>query len=94
MADQNGDSYISAEFPPGTKEVHVEAGTFLGYQGNYSGDPNNPVGVHLHLSVVKDDGNGTFKNELDINNTYDPSSYLGLSLNANENPDQIPVCGK
>jgi hypothetical protein len=94
MADQSGDSYISADYPPGTEDVYVEAGTFLGYQGNYSGDPNNPVGVHLHLSVVQDDGTGTFKNELDINNTYDPSPYLGLSLNAKENPDQIPVCGK
>ena len=60
--------------------------------GNYSGDPNNPVGVHLHVSVVEDDGFGKFKNELDINNTYDPSPYFGLPLNANENTDTIPVC--
>jgi peptidoglycan LD-endopeptidase LytH len=92
MADPNGNSFISADFPAGTSEVFVEAGTVLGYQGNYSGDPNNPVGVHLHISVVKDDGFGNFKNELDINNTYDPSPYLGLQLNANENTDQIPAC--
>jgi len=92
MADPNGNSYISPEFPTGTTEVFVEAGTFLGYQGNYSGDPNNPVGVHLHVSVVKDDGFGNFTNELDINNTYDPSPYFGLPLNANENTDTIPVC--
>ncbi len=92
MADQNGNSFISAEFPVGTSEKYIEAGTLLGYQGDYSGDPNNPVGVHLHFSVVKDDGTGHFKNELDINNTYDPSPYLGLSLNADQNPDQVPVC--
>jgi hypothetical protein len=92
MANQNGDSYISSEFPQGTSEVLVEAGTLLGYQGNYSGDPNNPVGVHLHISIVKDDGSGNFKNELEINNTYDPSPYFGLPLNANTNSDTIPVC--
>ncbi|MCQ3935539.1 MAG: hypothetical protein DPW18_00695 [Chloroflexi bacterium] len=93
MADPNGNSFVSEQFPPGTKDVFVEAGTFLGYQGNYSGDPNSPVGVHLHISIVKDDGFGNFKNELEIENTYDPSPYFGLPLNANENPDVIPVCG-
>ena len=92
MADPEGNSFISDEFPMGTSEVYVEAGTFLGYQGNYSGDPNNPVGVHLHISVVKDDGFGRFKNELEIENTYDPSPYFGLPLNANFNPDTIPTC--
>lgn len=92
MADPNGVSFVSPEFPPGTEEVYVEAGTFLGYQGNYSGDPLNPVGVHLHISIVEDDGLGNFKNELEIENTYDPSPYFGLPLNANENPDLIPVC--
>jgi hypothetical protein len=92
MADPQGNSLISTEFPGGTSEVYVEAGSFLGYQGDYSGDPNNPVGVHLHISVLKDDGFGKFTNELKIENTYDPSPYFGLPLNANENTDTIPVC--
>jgi hypothetical protein len=92
MADPAGNSFISEKFPPGTAEVYVETGTLLGYQGDYSGDPNNPVGVHLHISIVKDDGFGNFLNELDINNTYDPSPYFGMSLNANKNADTIPVC--
>jgi len=92
MADAQGNSFVSSDFPPGTNEVYVEAGTLLGHQGNYSGDPNNPVGVHLHISVVKDDGHGNFKNELDINNTYDPSPYFGLPLNANTNRETIPTC--
>jgi peptidoglycan LD-endopeptidase LytH len=92
MADQFGNSFISSEFPAGTSEKLIEAGTFLGYQGSYSGDPNNPVGVHLHFSIVEDDGSGQFKNELDIDNTLDPSPYLGLPLNAYENRDQVPLC--
>ncbi len=92
MADPQGNSFISPEFPTGTAELYVEAGTILGYQGNFSGDLNAPVGVHLHISIVKDDGFGNFKNELDIKNTYDPSPYFGLPLNANLNPDTIPVC--
>lgn len=92
MADPDGNSFISAEFPAGTFEKQIPAGILLGYQGDYSGDPNNPVGVHLHFSIVEDDGTGHFKNELDINNTYDPSPYLGLRLNARENRDTVPVC--
>ena len=92
MADRNGNSFISPEFPAGSSEKFVEAGTFLGYQGNYSGDPNNPVGVHLHFSIVEDDGTGQFKNELDVENTLDPSPYLGLPLNGYENRDSVPLC--
>ena len=92
MADEQGNSFISSEFPPGSYEIPIEAGTFLGYQGDFSGDPNNPVGVHLHFSIVEDDGSGQFKNELEIENTLDPSPYLGLPLNAYQNRDRIPLC--
>ncbi|MFH2102309.1 MAG: hypothetical protein ABIJ39_02985 [Chloroflexota bacterium] len=92
LADMAGASYIAPEFPAGTFEKFVEAGTLLGYQGNYSGDPNNPVGVHLHFSIVLDDGEGNFRNELEIRNTLDPSPYLGLQVNANLNEGVIPVC--
>ncbi len=93
MADRSGNSFISEAFPPGTSEVFVEAGTLLGYQGDYSGNPSNPTGVHLHFSIVKDDGEGSFLNELDIRNTLDPSPYFGLQLNGQMNKDTIPVCG-
>ena len=92
MADSAGASLISPDYPAGTHEVYVEAGTLLGYQGNYSGTPGNPVGVHLHFSIVLGDGNGNFLNELEIQNTLDPSAYLGLPLNAKTNSDQVPVC--
>jgi murein DD-endopeptidase MepM/ murein hydrolase activator NlpD len=94
MATKAGESFIVPAFPPGATEVFVEEGTLLGYQGNYSGDPNNPTGIHLHFSIVKDDGTGQFLNELKIENTVDPSPYVGLSLNVNSNPDEIPVCGE
>lgn len=92
LANPDGNSLIAAAFPPGTHELFVPAGTLLGYQGNYSGTPGSPTGVHLHFSVVKDDGSGRFLNELEIINTLDPSPYLGLPLNARTNPNQIPLC--
>ena len=93
MADENGKSYINPDFPAGTEDVFVKAGTLLGYQGNYSGTPNHPVGVHLHFSIVKDNGSGRFLNELEIENTLDPSPYFNLPLNGKDNKDEIPVCG-
>lgn len=92
MASPAGESFVDAAFPPGTSEVFVPAGTLLGYQGNYSGTPGNPTGVHLHFSIVLDDGNGSFRNELEIANTLDPSPYLGIALNARQNPADLPVC--
>jgi murein DD-endopeptidase MepM/ murein hydrolase activator NlpD len=91
MADNEGNSFIDSAFPAGTSEIFIKAGTLLGLQGNYSGDPSNPVGVHLHISIVKDEG-GHFMNETNIKNTYDPSPYFGMELNAHINPSEIPVC--
>jgi peptidoglycan LD-endopeptidase LytH len=92
MADAHGSSYIDAAFPPGSSEIPVKAGAQLGHQGNYSGDPVNPVGVHLHFSVVLSDKQGHFLNEEVIANTLDPSAYFNLPLNARTNQQQLPVC--
>jgi len=92
MADETGQSFISEDFPPGTSDQFVSAGTFLGYQGDYSGDPGKPTGVHLHLSIVLSDATGLYKNELNISNTLDPSPYFGLSLNSSNNKGEIPLC--
>ena len=70
----------------------LKPGTPLGYQGDYSGDPANPVGVHLHFSIVQDNGSGKFLNELQIGNTLNPSSYFGLNLNGKTNEREIPQC--
>lgn len=92
MADADGRSYIADAFAPGTTEVFVRAGTLLGYQGNYSADPDNPTGMHLHFSIVRDDGQGTFRSELQIENTLDPSPYLGLELNGTQAGNAPVVC--
>jgi len=92
MATPDGTPLIAANFPPGTSEVYVEAGTLLGTQGNYSGTPGNPVGVHLHFSIVLDDHKGWLRNELNIHNTLDPSPYLGIDVNANSNNGQVEAC--
>ena len=92
MADADGRSFIDPAFPPGTSEHFVRAGTLLGHQGNYSADPLNPVGIHLHFSIVLDDGQGHFRNELDISNTLDPSPYFGFELNAERLGDSLAVC--
>jgi peptidoglycan LD-endopeptidase LytH len=92
MADEQGNSFVAPTFPPGANEVFVSTGTLLGYQGNYSGSSGNPTGTHLHFSIVRDDGQGRFLNELEIENTLDPSPYFNLNLNAKNNPDAVPVC--
>lgn len=92
MADAEGQSFIDEAFPPGTNEVFVPEGTLLGYQGNYSADPNNPTGMHLHFSIVRDDGRGNYRNELEIRNTLDPTPYVGIQVNADKLGDSVPVC--
>lgn len=92
MADRKGNGLIDSLFPPGAKDVPVTQGQLLGFQGDYSGDPNNPVGVHLHLSIVKDDGNGHYLNEMVFKNTIDPSPYFGMDLNAKTLKQEAPAC--
>ena len=92
MADATGNSFIASDFPPGIYEVPVETGTLLGHQGNYSADPGSPTGMHLHFSIVLDDGQGGFKNELELRNTLDPTPYLGIEVNADRAGDAPVVC--
>ncbi|MGI6251650.1 MAG: M23 family metallopeptidase [Anaerolineaceae bacterium] len=92
LADAQGESLILPTFPPGSVDIPVKQGDLLGYQGNYSGNPAQPVGVHLHFSIVKDDGEGQYLNELQIKNTIDPSKYFGLNLNAKSAGMGIPLC--
>ncbi|WP_155818175.1 M23 family metallopeptidase [Anaerolinea thermophila] len=92
LADPQGNSLIDAAFPPGTQDVFVEAGTLLGFQGNFSGTPGAPVGVHLHFSIVRDDGEGHFLDEREMENTLDPSPYFGMTLNAEGLGMGIPAC--
>jgi hypothetical protein len=60
----------------------VTAGQVIGYQGVWSGNPLNPGWMHLHFSVVRAAANGSFLNETLLENTLDPSLYLGIIGNA------------
>jgi murein DD-endopeptidase MepM/ murein hydrolase activator NlpD len=83
MASGSGrESYIVADFPPGSTGVPVRAGQLLGYQGVWSGHPLRPGWMHLHFSVVRAAEDGSFLNETMIENTLDPSPYLGIVGNA------------
>lgn len=98
MADEDGNSFIEPAFPPGTSELFVERGTLLGYTGDYNGGALRDVWVHLHFSIVQDDGRGRYANELEFSNTIDPSPYLGLPVNyacggAAMECSPNPVCG-
>jgi murein DD-endopeptidase MepM/ murein hydrolase activator NlpD len=91
MADVTGEtSFIDDAFPPGTSEVYVEQGTLLGYTGDYSGSTRT-IWVHLHFSIVRDDGQGHYTNELEFDNTVDPSRYLGMPVNIGCAPT-VPQC--
>lgn len=92
LADAEGNSLIDPKFPEGSSEVPVSQGELLGKMGNYSGNPAAPTGVHLHFSIVKDDGAGNYLNELKINNTLDPSPYFGMQVDAREAKKAIPAC--
>lgn len=80
MAGRAGNDFIVDAFAPGTRELFVERGTLLGFTGDYNGNSPRPVWVHLHFSIVQDDGHGRYTNELDFANTLDPSPYLGMAL--------------
>lgn len=97
MADKAGNDFIEQTFSPDTYEVFVPQGTLLGYTGNYNGSSAHGIWTHLHFSIVRDDGNGRYMNELEINNTLDPSPYLGTAVNYTCTPPPtscatIPIC--
>lgn len=72
-------SYIAADFPPGSVDVPVPAGTLLGYQGTWSGTPAQPTWLHLHFAVVGAEEGGAFPDAL-LPETWEPAAYLGLAL--------------
>lgn len=92
MADEKGNSFIVSEFSPGTVDVFVPQGTLLGYQGNYAGNGNDPVGMHLHFSIVKSDNEGRFLDESKIENTLDPSPYFGIELINKKMDSDVSIC--
>lgn len=92
MASGGGKSYISADLPAGSAGLPVKAGQLIGYQGVWSGNPLRPGWTHLHFSVVRAADDGSFLNETVLENTLDPSPYLGIVGNADSGrPNWQPI---
>lgn len=90
MASRSGETYIIDEYPQGTYGVPISQGTLIGYQGAYS--PQFPVAVHLHLSIVTANDDGSFRNEAVLENTLNPSPYFGMDVNADSNTARPVRC--
>jgi hypothetical protein len=93
MATRDGSkSFVAAAFPAGTADMPVKRGDLLGYQGEYAGVGRPPIGMHVHMSLVTSEGDGTFKNEAVIGNTLDPSPYFGMPLSIADMPERPIKC--
>ena len=93
MATRDGSkSFIVPAFPAGTTDIPVKRGDLLGYQGEYAGVGRPPIGMHVHMSLVTSEDDGTFKNEAVIGNTLDPSPYFGMQLNIADLPERPIKC--
>lgn len=93
LASRDGnESYIADDYPQGTFGTPISQGTLIGYQGAYS--PQFPVAVHVHISIVRSEGNGSFRNEAILENTLNPSPYFGMDLNADTNIERPVRCIK
>jgi len=90
MASRSGQSFIVDAFPPGTFAKPITQGTLLGFQGEYN--PQFPVAMHLHFSIVTSEPDGSFKNEAVLENTLDPTRYLGMQVNIDNEPSRPPRC--
>ena len=90
MASRNGASYIADDYPRGTFAKPISQGTLIGYQGAYS--PQFPVAVHLHMSIVTTEPDGSFRNEAILENTLNPSPYFGMDVNADSNTSRPVQC--
>jgi hypothetical protein len=91
MAARDGSrSFVSAAFPAGITGQWVKAGTLLGYQGEYS--PGQPIGMHLHFSIVLAQTDGSIRNETRLDSTLDPSAYLGMPLHIGDAPARPVRC--
>lgn len=91
MADEQGNDFIEPQFERGVSELFVQQGTLLGYIGNYDGNVPSRIGTHLHFSIVRDNG-GIYANELEFDNTVDPTPYLGMQLNYTDADGRRVAC--
>jgi hypothetical protein len=87
MAAANStDSFIVEDFPAGSRDIPVQSGQLLGYQGTWSGTPLWRTWIHTSFAITQAAQNEVFSKTLTLPNILDPVPYLGLSLRAgNEN---------
>lgn len=85
-----GDSFVVADFPPGSANVPVKRGQLLGYQGQWWAE-GRAIWVHLSFTVLPAKADGSFPPEVvglgadqesvpgqaGENRPLDPSPYLG-----------------
>ncbi len=92
MGSRDGsESFVHPDFPRETREMFVEQGRVLGWQGEYSGTGPG-IAMHVHMSIVTTDSDGRFKNEAVLGNTLDPSRYFGLPLKIDGLPARPVQC--
>jgi hypothetical protein len=75
---EDGESFVAAEFPPGSEGVPVQVGQLLGYQGMQS--PSGLVWTHLQFAVVPALEDGSF-----------PSEIVGLVSEDEFSTEDIPL---
>lgn len=91
MASRDGStSFIVDNYPQGTFNMPIKQGDIIGYQGAYN--PPFPVAIHLHMSIVTSEPDGSFRNEAILDNTLDPSPYFGMDLNADTQGQRPITC--
>jgi len=93
-AEDGSESFVADDFPPGTFAKPVKKGQLLGYQGDWAGFVNYRVGLHVHFSIVTSEDDGSFKNEGALDNTLDPSPYLGMDVKIDNLPQRPIQCDK
>jgi len=79
-AGEDGESFVVADFPPGSEGVPVEAGRLLGYQGAWGGVPGRPMWTHLHFAVVPALEDGSF-----------PHKIVGLAPEDEFSSEDVPL---
>jgi hypothetical protein len=71
---------ISADFPPGTEGLPVQAGAVLGYQSTWSGKPFQPAWLHLKVGLAHYDPAALTDFTVLVESLINPSDFFGLVL--------------
>lgn len=93
MSAANGiDSYVAEDFPLGVSGIPVKAGQLLGYQGSRSSEPFWPMWTHVHFNVIRAAKEEAFPSDWTLGEAFDPSPYLGLAFDSDNDNSQPLRC--